>query len=225
MSNEPIQDENVRPDVAPESGTVRVDIKDGRPEPAEPVVGEATSEGAEAPEEEVVKGEPIVEEPDPLAEEVAGLKDQLLRARAEFDNFRKRKAREMEQLRKTAASGLIRDLLPVVDNLERALEHAEDRSTGLAQGVEMVLKQMCDTLSQQGLEPIAAHGQPFDPNLHEAMTHQPSDEHPADTVMLEYERGYRLGEGVLRPAKVVVSSGPAAAPADADATEEQTEEA
>lgn len=152
-------------------------------------------------------------EPDPmavLAAERDALRDQLLRARAEFDNYRKRVSRDMEQLRKTAAEALIRDMLPVVDNLERALAHAEDKNNPLVQGVEMVTKQFADLLTGRGLEPVAAMGIPFDPNVHEALAYQPSEEHPENTVMLEYERGYKLGEQVLRPAKVVVSSGPAA---------------
>lgn len=143
------------------------------------------------------------------------LQDQLLRARAEFDNYRRRVARENEQLRKTAAQGLMRDLLPIVDNMERALSHVEDKTSSLALGVEMILKQFAGVLSTQGLEPIPAKGEPFDPNVHEALTHQPSVEYPADTVMEEFQRGYRLGDFVLRPTQVVVSSGP---PASAEVT-------
>lgn len=138
------------------------------------------------------------------------VQDQLLRLRADYDNFRRRVARDNDQLRKTAAQALMRDLLPIVDNMERALSHVEDKTDGLALGVEMVLKQFAGVLSAQGLEPIAAKGQPFDPNVHEALTHQPSVEFPADTVMEEFQRGYRLGDFVLRPTQVVVSSGPPA---------------
>lgn len=146
-----------------------------------------------------------------LAQERDEFKDQALRARAEFDNYRKRMARESDTVRKTAAQGLVRSLLPIVDNLERALNHVEDRGGGLAQGVEMILRQFADVLSAQGLEPIPAKGEPFDPNIHEALTHQPSEEFPADTVMEEFQRGYRLGDYVLRPSQVVVSSGQPAA--------------
>lgn len=138
------------------------------------------------------------------------LQDQLLRARAEFDNYRRRVARENEQLRTTAAQALMRDLLPIVDNMERALSHVEDKTDSLALGVEMVLKQLSGVLSARGLEPIVAKGEPFDPNVHEALTHQPSVEYPEDTVMEEFQRGYRLGDFVLRPTQVVVSSGPPA---------------
>ena len=136
------------------------------------------------------------------------LKDQLLRVRADFDNFRKRTARDLEQLRKTAAQTLIGDLLPILDNLERALGHIEDKSQGLAQGMEMVKKQFIDMLNANGVDAIPALGEGFDPNVHEALSHQPSEEYAADVVAVEFQRGYTMGGQVLRPAKVVVSSGP-----------------
>lgn len=134
-------------------------------------------------------------------------KDQLLRARAEFDNFKKRSIRETERVRKTAAEGLILELLPIMDNLERALDHAQDESGGLAEGVQLVLTQLRDVLRAQGLEAIPAVGQPFDPHVHEALLQAPSEEYPAGTIIAEYSRGYRLAGFVLRHAKVVVSSG------------------
>jgi len=168
-------------------------------EEAEPSEGEAGQTQAEEAltEEEV---EALIAERDEL-------QDLLLRTRAEFDNFRKRVAREAERVRKTAAQSLVHDLLPVVDNLERALDHASDDSGGFAQGVEMVFKQMCDILGRNGLEPIPAVGRPFDPNVHEAVMRAASEEIPADHVAQEFQRGYRLGAYVLRPSKVVVSAG------------------
>lgn len=174
---------------------------------AYPSTGEAGGEEAAPPEPE----QPARPQ-DPLAEALAErdeLKDALLRSRAEFDNYRKRVARDMEQLRKTAAQDLLRDLLPVVDNLERALAHAPDKDNPVVKGVEMVMKQFADLLSGRGVEPIPGVGEKFDPQHHEALAHQPSEEHPEGAVMLEYERGYRIGEQVLRPSRVVVSSGPA----------------
>lgn len=158
------------------------------------------------------------EAPDPLTKAIAErdeARDQILRLRAEFDNYRKRMLREGEQIRKTAARSLIEDLLPVLDNLERALSHVADPAIHpVVQGVDMVVKSMCNTLAGHGLEPIVALGQPFDPNVHEALAHQASEKHPADTVVAEYDRGYKLGDIVLRPAKVAVSSGPAATASD-----------
>lgn len=159
------------------------------------------------------------EEPDPLDVLAGALaasekerilyKDQLLRARAEFDNYRKRVARDAEQLRRTAAQDLLRDLLAVADNLERALEHAgASDDGGVAEGVRMVLRQMQDLMASRGVAAIPAAGEAFDPNLHEALAMQPSDDCPAGTVLVEFQKGYTLDGAVLRPAKVVVSSGP-----------------
>lgn len=131
------------------------------------------------------------------------LNDRLLRTLAEFDNYRKRTAREHDRMRRTAAASLVSDLLAVVDNLERALTHRD--GDGFADGVEMVLKQMRDVLHRHGVEPIPAVGQPFDPDVHEAIMMTQSDEHPCDHVVQELQKGYRLGDQVLRPAKVAVN--------------------
>ena len=182
----------------------------------------ATTDDGEAPEV-LEPAEPTVEdELEKLAAERDEAKEQVLRARAEFDNYRKRMAREMERVRKTAAESLLLDCLPVVDNLERALSHVEGDTGGLSEGVEMVVKQFCDILATHGVEPIAALGEPFDPQVHEALSHQPSEEYAADVVMEEFARGYRLKDFVLRPTKVVVSSGPAlAAATEEDAGDEE----
>lgn len=184
-------------------------------------------EAAVSDAEESVALSPEAAALEALEQERDDLKDQVLRARAEFDNYRKRMLREGEQLRKTAAQGLMRSLLPIVDNLERALGHVEDKSDSFTQGIEMIAKQFEDVLAGQGLELISSVGEPFDPNIHEALTHQPSEQYPADTVMEEFQRGYRLGDFVLRPSQVVVSSG---APAtvetvEAESSPEGTEQA
>jgi molecular chaperone GrpE len=155
------------------------------------------------------------------------LKDQVLRARAEFDNFRKRMAREAERVRKTAAEQLITDLLPVLDHLEMALLHANDASGGLAEGVGMVVRQFRDTLGRHGLEPIDALDRPFDPNVHEAVMQREDPGVPHGTVLEEFQRGYQLGGQVLRPSKVVVSTGGSepepVSPAGEDGAEETQE--
>ena len=187
------------------------------------VTGAAEAEpDAELPE--AVPEEAAAEQPSETELEIARLaaerdllKDQLLRMRAEFDNYRKRVLREGEQARMGAAQNIIRDLLPVADNLERALAHAEDPSSALAEGVGMVLRQFMDVLAVRGLEAIPAMGVTFDPNVHEALSYMPSEEHAAGMVMNEFERGYRLGSAVLRPSRVVVSSG---APECAQMTED-----
>lgn len=140
-----------------------------------------------------------------LAEECNSLRDQLLRSRAEFENFRKRTAREVERIRKTAAESLIHELLAVVDNLELALRNAGDGSDPMTQGVRLVHKQLLETLARNGLEQIEALGKKFDPNFHEAVAQAPSDEIEPDHVIEEFQRGYRLGGQILRPSKVLVS--------------------
>ena len=154
---------------------------------------------------------------DPLAVECEALKDRLLRLHAEFDNYRKRTARDAERLRRTAGEAIVLDLLPAVDNLERALgaTNADDAGS-LAEGVKMVLKQICDVLARHGLEPIAAVGEPFDPTVHEALTCVPTTDMPANYVCQEFQRGYRFGDHVVRPAKVAVTTTP---PEPLEATE------
>ncbi len=154
-------------------------------------------------------------EVNPLAaaeEENAALRDHLLRARAEFDNFRKRTAREVERIRKTAAESLIHELLGAVDNLELALKHSAREGDPLTVGVRLVHKQILDVLERNGLEKIEAAGTRFDPNIHEAVAQSSSDRVAADHVIEEFQRGYRLGGQILRPSKVLVSRGPEGAP-------------
>lgn len=155
-----------------------------------------------------------------LERERSELADQVLRARADFDNYRKRMARDAERIRQTAAEGLIRDILPVVDHLELALKHAEDHPGALGEGVAMVLRQFQEALGKHGLEPIPSVGEPFDPNVHEAVMQRESAEVPPESVVEEFQKGYRLGQMVLRPAKVVVSLGAPAASAPETSTED-----
>jgi len=142
-----------------------------------------------------------------LEAQVKELQNLRLRALADLDNYRKRITREMEQLRVQAAGSVIQELLPTIDHLELALEHALDDKHPIVQGVKMVLAQLHEVLKRYGLEPIPAEGLPFDPYLHEAVAHTPSVEHPPDTVLQVMQQGYRLGDMVLRPARVVVSAG------------------
>lgn len=139
------------------------------------------------------------------------LKDRLLRLQADFDNFRKRTAREKAEWTQRAAEDLVTELLPVIDHFELGLrtarEHkAEDSVVG---GFQLVFDQLMGVLTKAGLKVIDAEGETFDPHQHEAVTHMPSDTIPADRVIAQTRRGYRLGEKLLRAAQVVVSSGPA----------------
>ena len=138
------------------------------------------------------------------------LADSLLRLRAEFENFRKRASRESVQSWERAQGELLGELLPVLDNLERALDAAEHHEEGkVLAGVRMTRDMFVDLLGRRGVEEIEAVGAKFDPVVHDAMLLQPSDSEEG-TVTAVLERGYRQGDHVLRPARVAVSSGPGA---------------
>ena len=138
--------------------------------------------------------------------------DQYLRTLADMENLRKRTQREKEDLAKFANENILREILPVIDNLERAVEHAEqaDSSDGLLEGVKMTLTQFSQVLNRFGVEPIDSIGQPFDPALHQAMGQLESAEHPVNTVVQQMQKGYRLNERLLRPAFVMVAKTPSA---------------
>jgi len=131
--------------------------------------------------------------------------ERLLRTAAEFDNFRKRGQKEKEDTRKFAVESLLKDFLPVADNLERALDHAEEHDLRqVIEGVRLVQKMLNDALGKHGIVSFSAVGQVFDPNLHEALMQQESDK-PAGTVVSEMARGYKLHDRLVRPAAVVVA--------------------
>lgn len=152
-----------------------------------------------------------------LQEELAAAKDRALRFQAEVDNYRKRAEREMAEERRYANLSLLRDLLPVLDNVYRAIEAAETSAggEGLLAGVRMVAEQLENVLKRHHCIRIEADGVPFDPNLHEALAQQPSTEHAAGHVMAVALQGYVLYDRVVRPSQVIVSGGPPAAPAPA----------
>ena len=134
------------------------------------------------------------------------LKD-LQRLAAEFDNYRKRVVRDQELSAARAKEQVVKDLLPVVDDLERALEAAEQHEEAkLEEGVRLVQRALQDVLRRQGLEEIETGGR-FDPHIHEALLAQPSDQEEGSVIQVA-QKGYRLGDLVLRPARVVVSAGP-----------------
>jgi len=163
-----------------------------------------------APSTEAAPAEPTTEERYASAlAEVAKLRDQLLRTAADFDNFRKRTRREVDDAQKRGRESAVKDLLPVFDNFERAITHAETagESKAVAEGLRMVLKLFVDTLEKIGIQRINAVGQPFDPSLHEAIQHMESAEHPAGVVLYDVQPGYRMGDHLVRAAMVVVSKG------------------
>lgn len=144
------------------------------------------------------------------------LKDQLLRTLADFDNYRKRSKRDEQDAKHRGREDVLRELLPVFDNLERAATYAKTGADAkaIAEGVVMVLKLFEDTVGRLGGQRLRPVGQPFDPNIHEAIQQVESAEHAAGIVAIELVPGYQLGERLLRPAMVAVSKGaPAPAPA------------
>lgn len=211
-------------DEAPKSAPSATSVEAGGPEsgphdggPESDPVGAASSEKvpassapasvpASAP---VSSARPVV---DPLVEakaEAARTRDQLLRTAADFDNFRKRTRRELEDASRRGKESALKELLPVFDNLERAAAHSDATpdAKSVADGLRMVMKQFASTLDRLGVTRVQSVGQPFDPALHEAIQHLESAEHAAGIVLAEVLGGYLIGEHLLRAAMVVVSKG------------------
>lgn len=187
-------------------------------ETAEQAASEATE--PEVVEAELVDGEQVEaaqaadaesEEVDELAkaqQEAADARDSYLRLKAEWDNFRKRTAAERESEKVRASEKLVKDLIPVIDDLERAIEHAKQTGEGgsLTEGVEAITTKFLQILAKSKVEQIEAVGKPFDPNKHQAVGTQPDDSVPEETVLTVYQKGYQMGDRVLRPAMVVTST-------------------
>ncbi len=151
------------------------------------------------------------QQPQSLEEEIKAAQDRYLRLAAEFENYKKRAQKDQAEYAKYANERLLRELLPVLDNLQRALQHAQQSGStnGLIEGVELTCKQYLEVLSRFGVRPIPSVGLPFDPALHQAVaTVDPKGQAP-NTIVEEYEKGYYLHDRVLRPATVTVAaSGP-----------------
>jgi molecular chaperone GrpE len=182
-------------------------------DPANPDIEEVTEEGADkkTSETDQIKDE----ETDPVAELEAAKQeakdnyDQSLRVTAEFENYKKRTSREMNDFRKFANETIIKELFPVVDNLERAIESSggDDNSNScVVEGVEMTLKSILKVFQQFQVTQIESMGKPFDPAFHQAMMREESEEHPENTVIRELQKGYLLHDRLIRPAMVVVST-------------------
>lgn len=179
----------------------------------------STDEQPELSEAEVVSDQEVVpdiatdnlqQQLDQALEERQKLQEQLLRTLAEMDNLRKRTLREKEEMGKFANENILREILPVVDNLERAVEHVEkaESTDGLLEGVRMTLTQFGQVLKRFGVEPIDAVGQPFDPSFHQAMGQLESQDHAVNTVVSELQKGYQLNERLLRPSFVLLAKTP-----------------
>jgi molecular chaperone GrpE len=196
-------------DATPEGEASEVREPDG-----DPAAPETEAENAEAPEvaEEAspVDEEPVIEVEGfaVLAEELEVTRlerdqylDALRRLKAEFENSRKRQERERARTLSMASERLVQELLPVLDNLDRALEAGGD----IREGVQATREQLAAVLAEEGLLPVASDGQPFDPNVHDAVMGQPSEEHEDGTIIQTFQRGYLLNGKPIRPAKVVVA--------------------
>ncbi len=144
-------------------------------------------------------------------EEARQTHDRWLRERADLENLKKRAARERAETIRFANERVLKDLLPVVDNLERAVEHARTGGDGqpLSEGVALILKSLLEVLERNGVTRIESKGTPFDPSHHEAMAHVESEAHEPNVVVEEHQSGYRLNDRLLRPALVSVAKPPA----------------
>lgn len=135
--------------------------------------------------------------------------DKFLRAAADLENHRRRSKRDLEDARAEAKTRVLKEMLPVVDNLERAVAHSESSDIGaILEGVQLVLRQFGAAFERADVTAVDALGKPFDPNLHEAISQQETAEQPPGTVVSVLQRGYKLGERLLRPALVVVAKAP-----------------
>lgn len=168
----------------------------------------AEMESGEAPKED---HEALLARKD---EEIKQMQDRVLRMAAEMENTRKRLERERTEGICFANESLIHQILPVVDNLERAVQHGESEANvqDLLEGVRMTLKGFIDTLTRFGCSPFESVGKGFDPNYHEAVMQEENAQYPENTVIREFQKGYTLNERLLRPAMVVVSKAPATPP-------------
>lgn len=187
---------------------------------------EINENGEEPKAEDETQAAEAPQERSPLEEAEAErdrLKDQLLRVAADFDNFRKRTKKDLEHAERRAKEDVLREVLPIIDNLERAVQAAQNATevSSVAAGVEMVLKLFEDTAARLGLEKITSVGQRFDPSVHDAFQQQESSEHPPGTIIAEYQPGYRLGDRLLRPAMVVVAKKPSEPAQGSEAEETQ----
>lgn len=168
---------------------------------------ETTEKSAEEPKDEVIC-EDMASQLEAYKKEAAESHDRFLRTSAELENFRKRTAREMEEFRKYANESLIRELLPIVDNLERAMESAvgrDDVHNVVVQGVEMTLREILKVFEKFSVTPIESLGKPFDPTYHQAVMQEEVNTGPENMNLKELQKGYLIHDRLLRPAMVVVS--------------------
>jgi molecular chaperone GrpE len=174
------------------------------------MMAEQTTDANVEPDAARTNSPTLAEQLQAAREERDQYKEKWARALADLDNFRKRVYREMDDERKYQSVPMLKSLLPVFDGLDRAVFAASQSKNfdDLLNGVQMTLKQLETALSGHGAKAIVAQGQPFDPNLHEAISQAPSKDHPPMTVLNDVERGYTLHDRVIRPSKVIVTVAP-----------------
>ncbi len=210
---------NKKPDTTPDAGDRQNEATDGTF--ASENATQSTGENPPAQPEEQPEEQPdMTQEPD--AETVP--MERLLRLQADFDNYRKRMARDHKALTERATEDLMTELLPVLDNFDVALKHTAEKSTDAAviEGFRIVAEQLENVLRKFGLQPVPAEDVPFDPHQHEAVAHIPDTDRPEGMIVAQTRRGFRLGDKLIRAAQVVVSSGtPPAQPDNAIPAETQ----
>lgn len=166
----------------------------------------AEEEGSESlKKDEELNPQEMLAQIQKLQEENEELKNRLLRLQADFDNYRKRAKAEKVELVEYANQELIKKLLPVLDNMDRASSSSESSEEGIREGLEKITKQLKDVLEKEGLAAIDCEGEPFDPNCHEAVMCEEDSEHPSNTVVQELQKGYMMKDKVLRPSMVKVA--------------------
>ncbi len=186
-------------------------MDDVKPEEQTPVQPDAGAETTETTPQQPTPEATVV---DPKDEEIAELKDRLLRLQADFDNFRKRMIRDREDQSRRASEKILKDILPVIDHFELGLQSAHKHHVKhtVIEGFEGILNQFRQVIEKAGVTLIETKDQRFDPHLHECVVQLPSEEQPENTIIQETRRGYKLGSFVLRASQVIVSTGPAPTP-------------
>lgn len=192
-------------------GEIRIEVKG---EEAGKEKSHPDNQKAKEPAEERKEPTPLEklqQQLDAKTREAAENRDKWLRLRAEFENFKKRMQKEKADLMKFSNENLLKSILPILDNLERAIDHGKEakENTSLLEGVKITLKQFLNTLERFGVKPLSAMGEVFDPEKHEAVSQQESDQEPS-RVISEVEKGYVFHDRLLRPARVIVSKEKAA---------------
>jgi molecular chaperone GrpE len=192
-------------------GEVHVEVRGEEMEPGKVQTEDQKTKEPEAEKKELTPQERLAEQLAEKTREAAENYDKWLRLLAEFDNFKKRTQKEKADLMKFGNESLLRSFLPVLDNLERAIDHGKGatENTPLLEGLEITLRQFLNTLDKFGVKPLSARGEVFDPEKHEAVSQQESDQEP-NRVISEIEKGYIYHDRLLRPARVIVSKQKAA---------------